>query len=119
MKTKIVNNIAKNGNAAPDRSAFIKDLKNTHICPTGANPEPNANCPVVVSGENALMNICCETPAAINIEIPEPNPHLSTTSAINNINIPPKNNCKINKNCTNEYVAGTKFAAGANPPIIT
>jgi len=45
-------------------------------------------------GDNALIKICLLTPAAINKLIPEPKPHLDTTSSRYRIIIPPKNNWK-------------------------
>src|SRR3989338_3159143 len=35
------------------------------------------------NGDSILMNSCFDTPAAMNSDIPDPNPHLLTTSSMN------------------------------------
>src|SRR3989338_9362780 len=67
----------KNAGTAPDE----------YVMP--ANPEGPG------SQLNARKKRLLLTPAAINRLIPEPNPHLLTTSSKNNINNPPKNNWNI------------------------
>ena len=84
--------IAVAANKAPLTLPPVKEVKNTHNCPVGACPEPNAISPNEFKGENVLMNIWEETPAAINKDTPEPNPHLLVTSSIYNTIIPPRNN---------------------------
>ncbi len=47
-------------------------------------------CACASKNPNNPANNLHPTPAAINNETPEPNPHLEHTSSINNISIPPK-----------------------------
>ena len=70
-------------------SPAANDWNNAGIAPeeyvTPLNP------PGPGSQLNACISMLCETPAAINNDMPEPNPYLLTTSSINNMSTPPKN----------------------------
>src|SRR3990167_5006013 len=94
-----------------------KDLIKTHIAPTGASLVPNAQLPELVNGENALINNCCETPAAINKLTPEPKPHLLITSSIYSTINPPRINCPIRITSIPLNNTGVKVGSGDKPPI--
>ena len=95
------------------------DLSKIHTFPTGACPEPKARVPAAVRGDRALMKIASDTPAAMNKDIPEPNPYLDITSSMNKISIPPKNNWSTRINCMEKNCDGINVAVGANPPMNT
>src|SRR3989338_391173 len=81
-KMKTVDRIAVNAKTASIGFLPKSERMKTQILPTGGWAEPNAKVPAVVKGENALIIISDATPAAMNKLIPEPKPHLLTTSSI-------------------------------------
>ena len=72
------------------------------------------------SGDNALIKIDCDTPAAMKRLMPDPNPHLLTTSSMNMTSTPPMKSWKTRSNCICRYAAvPSNSGAGASPPMKT
>ena len=72
------------------------------------------------NGDRALTTICNDTSAAMNNEIPDPNPHLDITSSMYMTRIPPRNSCAISANSSILNVVDPASAgSGASPPIST
>src|SRR3989338_7966146 len=118
--TLIINTAMVETKAAISKLAVVRSPRDKDW--NKAGKAPAAISGLVGEGKKlkARIKICWATPPAINKLIPEPKPHLLTTSSMNMMINPPKNNWTINTSSNSRYKGvPCKAAEGANPPMST
>src|SRR3989344_942844 len=119
QKTTNVAIIGSNGNRTVVNGAPVnKSVKKVHNSPAGGFPvrgKQELKSPgwhADDRGDIVLTSIWLPTPAAMNKLIPEPNPHLLTTSSSNIAITPPMANCSVTT-----ISIGNPGATGTAPAI--